>query len=90
MRATERLLRLAREMNELRPPDHRERISRAVADTREYFRSDPEAELPTPGENALFDGVQRLVDACESSPEGYARSCNDLQRLVDQQEGAAY
>lgn len=89
VRATERLLRLARELNTLRPPDHRDRIAQAVAATREYFRSDPAAELPTPGENALFDGVERLVDACESSPEGFAQSCNDLQRILDRQKGVA-
>ncbi len=90
LRATDRLLRRARELNALRPPDHRERISYAVADTREYFRADPEAELPAPGEDALFDLVQTLASACESSPEGFARSCQDLQRIVDQQKGADY
>lgn len=88
VRAADRLLRLARELNALRPPDHRERISYAVADTREYFRADPEAELPVPGEDALFDMVQTLASACESSPEGFARSCDDLQRTIDQQERA--
>ena len=89
VRAAERLLRLARELNALRPHDHRERISYAVADTREYFRSGPEAELPAPGKDALFDVVQRLASACESSPEGFARSCNELQWILDQQEGGA-
>jgi hypothetical protein len=87
--ASERLLRLARELNTLRPPDHRERIARAVADTQEYFRANPEAELPAPGEDAVFDIVRTLASACESSPEGFARGCNDLQRIVDQQKGAA-
>ncbi len=87
--ASERLLHLARELNTLRPPDHQERIARAVADTQEYFRANPEAELPAPGEDALFDMVRTLASACESSPEGFARSCNDLQRIVDQQKGAA-
>jgi hypothetical protein len=81
---------LARELNGLRPPDHQERIARAVADTQEYFRANPEAELPAPGENALFDMVRTLATACESSPAGFARTCNDLQRIVDQQKGAAY
>jgi len=89
VRAAARLLRLARELNALRPPDHRERIARAVADTQEYFRAGPEAELPAPGNDALFDLVQTLASACESSPEGFARSCDDLQRIVDQQKGAA-
>jgi len=88
--ATERLLHLARELNTLRPPDHRERIAQAVADTQEYFRPDPESDLPAPGEDALFDMVRTLASACESSPEGFARSCNDLQRILDQQKGAAY
>jgi hypothetical protein len=34
--------------------------------------------------------VRALASACESSPEGFARSCNDLQRIVDQQKRAAY
>jgi hypothetical protein len=89
IRASERLLRLARELNTLRPPDHQERIARAVADTQEYFRANPEAELPAPGEDALFDLVRTLASACESSPEGFARSCDELQRIVDQQKGAA-
>lgn len=89
VRAAARLLRLARELNALRPPDHRERISYAVAHTREYFRTSPDAELPAPGEDALFDLVRTLASACESSPEGFARSCDDLQRTVDQQKGAA-
>jgi hypothetical protein len=86
--ASERLLRLARELNAIRSPDHRERISYAVADTREYFRANPEAELPAPGKDALFDMVQTLASACESSPEGFARSCDELQRTMDQLEGA--
>ena len=48
VRASERLLRLARELNTLRLPDHEERIARAVADTQEYFRPDPESDLPAP------------------------------------------
>jgi len=88
--ASERLLRLARELNTLRPPDYQERIGRAVADTQEYFRANPEADLPAPGEDALFDLVRTLARACESSPEGFARSCNELQRIVDQQKGAAH
>lgn len=89
LRAAARLLRLARELNALRPPDHRDRISYAVADTREYFRASPEAALPAPGEDALFDLVQTLASACEASPEGFARICDDLQEIVEQQEGAA-
>lgn len=89
VRASERLLRLARELNTLRPPDHEERIARAVADTQEYFRPDPESDLPAPGDDELFDMVRTLASACESSPAGFARSCNDLQRIVDQQKGAA-
>jgi len=89
VRASERLLRLARELNMLRPPDHEERIARAVADTQEYFRPDPESDLPAPGDDELFDMVRTLASACESSPAGFARSCNDLQRIVDQQKGAA-
>ena len=88
VRAVDRLLRLARELNAVRSPDHRERISYAVADTREYFRAHPEAELPAPGADALFDTVQTLASACESSPEGFARSCDDLRRTLDQQKGA--
>lgn len=88
--ASERLLRLARELNMLRPPDYQERIARAVADTQEYFRANPEAQLPAPREDALFDIVRTLATACESSPAGFARTCNDLQRIVDQQKGAAY
>jgi hypothetical protein len=87
--ASEGLLHLARELNTLRAPDHQERIARAVADTQEYFRANPEAELPPAGEDALFDVVWRLASACASSPEGFARSCNDLQRIVDQQKSAA-
>ena len=87
--ASERLLRLARELNTLRPPDYQERIGRAVADTQEYFRANPEADLPAPGEDALFDLVRTLARACESSPEGFARSCNELQRILDQHKGAA-
>jgi hypothetical protein len=90
VRASERLLRLARELNTLRPPDHQERIARAVADTQEYFRPDPESELPAQGDDELFDMVRTLASACESSPAGFARSCNDLQRIVDQQKGAAH
>lgn len=89
VRASERLLRLARELNTLRPPDHEERIARAVADTQEYFRPDPESDLPAPGDDELFDMVRTLASACESSPAGFARSCDDLQRIVDQQKGAA-
>ena len=87
--AGERLPRLARELNPLRPPDHQERIARAVADTQDYFRSNPEAELTAPGEDALFGMVRTLASACESSPEGFARSCNEFQRILDQQKGAA-
>ena len=87
--ASEMLLRLARELNTLRPPDHQERIARAVADTQEYFRANPEAELPAPGEEALFEMVRTLGSACESSPEGSARSCNEFQRILDQQKSAA-
>jgi hypothetical protein len=50
-------VRLARELNAIpiaRPP---ERISYAVADTRECLRITPEAELPAPGEDALFEMV---------------------------------
>lgn len=83
VRAVHRLLGLARALNAIRSPDHRERISYAVADTREYFRANPEAELPAPGEDPLFDMVQTLASACESSPEGFARSCDDLQRILD-------
>jgi hypothetical protein len=89
LRAAARLLRLARELNVLRPPDHRDRISYAVADTQEYFRASPEAGLPAPGEDALFDLVQTLASGCEASPEGFARICDDLQEIVEQQEGAA-
>ena len=89
VRASERLLRLARELNTLRPPDHQEQIARAVADTQEYFRPDPESDLPAPGDDELFDMVRTLANACESSPAGFARSCNDLQGIVDQQKGAA-
>jgi hypothetical protein len=89
VRASERLLRLARELNTLRPPDYQERVARAVADTQEYFRANPGAELPAPGEDALFDMVRTLASACESSPAGFARSCDDLQRIVDQRKGAA-
>jgi hypothetical protein len=88
--ASERLLRLARELNTLRPPDYQERIARAVADTQEYFRANPAAELPAPGEDVLFDMVRTLASACESSPAGFARSCEDLQRIVDQRKGAAH
>jgi hypothetical protein len=87
--ASERLLRLARELNTLRSPDYQERIARAVADTQEYFRGNPEAELPAPRADALFDMVRTLTSACESSPEGFARSCDELQRIVDQQKRAA-
>lgn len=89
VRAAARLLRLARELNAIRSPDHRERIAWAVADTREYFRAGPETELPAPGEDALLDLVRTLASACESSPEGFARSCDDLQCIVDQQKRAA-
>jgi hypothetical protein len=87
--ASERLLRLARELNTLRPPDYQERIARAVADTQEYFRANPEAELPAPGEDPFFDRVRTLPSACESSPAGFARTCDELQRIVDQQKDAA-
>jgi hypothetical protein len=87
--ASERLLRLARELNTLRSPDYQERIARAVADTQEYFRPDPESDLPAPGDDELFDMVRTLASACESSPEGFARSCNELQRIVDQQKKGA-
>jgi hypothetical protein len=87
--ASERLLRLARELNTLRSPDYQERIARAVADTQEYFRANPEAELPAPREDPLLDMVRTLTSACESSPEGFARSCNGLQRIVDQQKKGA-
>src|SRR5687767_7247217 len=89
IRASERLLRLARELNTLRPPDHQERIARAVAHTQEWFRPDPESDLPAPGDDELFDMVRTLASACESSPEGFARSCNELHRIVDQQKSAA-
>jgi hypothetical protein len=33
--------------------------------------------------------VRTLASACDSSPAGFERSCDDLQRLVDQRKGAA-
>ncbi len=89
VRAAVRLLRLARELNALRPPDFRDRISYAVADTREYFRAGHEGALPAPGEDALFDLVQTLASACEASPEGFARTCDEFQEALDHDKGAA-
>ena len=84
--ATERLLRLARELNMLRPPDHRERIAQAVAVTREYFRPNPESDLPAPGADALLDGVQELASACEASPQAFEQACAHLERLEQQED----
>src|SRR2546423_1363987 len=44
--ASARLVLLARQLNEVRAPDHRERISQAVAVTQEYFRLRPDSALP--------------------------------------------
>lgn len=88
LRAAARLLRLARELNALRPPDHRERISRAVAETREYFRTGPEAALPAPRQDLLLDRIEALASGCEASPEGFARICDDLQEIVDLRQRA--
>ena len=79
--ASARLLLLARELNELRPPDHREQISRAVALTENYFRLRPESALPPPGADALLDGVRELDRACEASRQGYEEACANLERL---------
>ena len=88
--AIERLLRLARELNMLRPPDHQERIARAVADTQESFRANPEAGLPARGEDALSSiWSGRWQVRATPHRRGFERSCDDLQRLVDQRKGAA-
>ncbi len=47
LQAVHELVELARELNARRPPDHRERISRAVASVAEYFRDGVEDELPS-------------------------------------------
>lgn len=64
-------------------------VGARVADTREYFRANAEAELPAPGEDALFDMVQTLTSACESSPEGSRGAATTSSETTDQQEGAA-
>lgn len=45
--------------------------------------------LASIAETSAVNQVRTLAGVCESSPEGFARSCNDLQRIVDQQKGAA-
>ena len=75
------LLCLARELNGQRPPDHRERMSRAVALTEDYFRRGPESALPAQGADALLDAVRELDRACEGSRSGYEEACADLERL---------
>jgi hypothetical protein len=79
--ASARLVGLARELNALRPPDHRERMSQAVAVTQEYFRLRPESPLPPQGADALLDGVRELESACDASREGYEEACANLERL---------
>jgi hypothetical protein len=79
--ASDRLVHFARELNELRAPDHRERISQAVAVTREYFRPRPDSALPAAGADALLDAVRELETACEGSRSGYEEACANLERL---------
>lgn len=78
--AAESLLRFAREMNALRPPDHREHIAQAVAVTEENFRPSPESRLPPAGADFLLDRVQELAAACDASRTGYEQACLRLER----------
>ena len=79
--ATGRLVDLARELNSLRTPDHRERMSQAVAVTQEYFRLDLDSALPAAGADALLDGVRELDAACDASRTGYEEACANLEQL---------
>ena len=79
--ASGRLVLLARELNEGRAPDHRERITRAIAVTQEFFRLGPDSPLPGPGADALLDGVRELESASDGSRQGYEEACADLERL---------
>jgi hypothetical protein len=77
--ATQRLLGLARDLNSRRPPDHREQMAAAVANTEEYFRAGAEAPLPSPRADALLDRVQALAAASDSSRDGYEEACLGLE-----------
>jgi hypothetical protein len=82
LRAVEALVDLARELNDKRAPDHQERVAKAVASVREYFR-DGEAGLPT-DEASLLAQVIELFRASGSSPEGYGRTIDALALSLDE------
>lgn len=89
LQAVDELVQLARELNAHRPPDHRERISAAVASVREYFRDGVEAELPSKQASPLLAQVTALAGASDASPEGYARAIDTLTAGLDDARNAA-
>lgn len=89
LQAVDELVRLARELNEHRPPDHRERISAAVASVREYFRDGVEGELPSNQASPLLAQVTALAGASDASPEGYARAIDALAAALDDTRSSA-
>lgn len=82
LRAVAALVDLARQLNDRRAPDHQERVAKAVASVREYFR-DGEGDLPTDAASLLTE-VLALVGASGSSPEGYGRAIDALAASLNE------
>lgn len=82
LQTVDELVQLARKLNQQRSPDHRERISAAVASVREYFRDGPAGELLSSQASPLLARVTALDWACDASPEGYALAIDALAVLA--------
>ena len=80
--AVEAFVDLARELNDRRAPDHQERMAKAVASVREYFR-DSRGDLPTKNDWPLAQ-VADVLRASGSSPEGYGRAIDALAISLDE------
>ncbi len=89
LQAVDELVQFARELNHRRAPDHRERISRAVASVREYFRDGVEGELPSNQASPLLARVLALEGASDASPEGYAQAIDALAACLEDTRSAA-
>lgn len=66
-------------LNEERTSNYRVAATRAFDEARERFRKG-DGELPTPGEDRLFDKMVHIVDELESSPEALRAACEATLR----------
>ena len=82
-------MQLARDLNRQRSPDHRERISKAVASVTEHFRDGRDGELPAIQASPLLAQVIALAGASDASPDGYARAIDALAAVLEDTRSAA-